>query len=91
MRWILWGLALTTLAGCATGPRAPSPDDAVDEGALFETIDRDQNGAVTEEEFVRVFEDRPAARRQFQRLDTNRDQVLSPDEFGALRLYLIRW
>ena len=94
-RWgvprILLGLALLALGGCAASSRRPSQDDAVDEGALFEIIDRDQNGTVTEEEFVRVYEDRPAARREFERLDTNRDGVLSRDEFGSLRLFLIRW
>jgi len=94
-RWdvqgVLWGLALMALGGCAATSRAPSPDDAVDEGALFEIIDRDRNGTVTEEEFVRVYEDPAAARREFERLDTNHDRVLSRDEFGNLRLFLVRW
>jgi len=88
---ILLGVALLALGGCAAASRPPSQDDAVDEGALFEIIDRDQNGTVTEEEFVRVYEDRPAARREFERLDTNRDGALSRDEFGNLRLFLVRW
>lgn len=95
MRWgirgMVLGLALIAVGGCAAGSRAPSPADAIDEGALFEIIDRDANGKVTEEEFVRVYEDRAAARREFQRLDTNRDQALSRDEFGNLRLFLVRW
>jgi hypothetical protein len=91
VRGVLWGLALLALAGCAATSRAPSPDDAVDEGTLFEIIDRDQNGSVTEEEFVRVYEDRTAARQEFERLDTNRDRVLSRDEFGNVRLFLVRW
>ena len=95
MRWgvpgMVWGLALLALGGCAASSRAPSPDDAVDEGALFEIIDRDKNGTVTEEEFVRVYEDRAAAQREFERLDTNHDRVLNRDEFGNLRLFLVRW
>ena len=93
-RWgirIAWGLMLMALGGCAAGSRAPSPDDAVDEGTLFEIIDRDKSGTVTEEEFVRVYEDRTAARQEFAKLDTNHDRVLSRDEFGSLRLFLIRW
>jgi hypothetical protein len=84
-------MALLTLGGCAAGSRTPSPDDAVDEGTLFEIIDRDRSGTVTEEEFVRVYEDRAAARQEFDKLDTNRDRVLSRDEFGSLRLFLVRW
>jgi hypothetical protein len=80
-----------TLAGCAARSPEPSQDAAVDEGALFDVIDRDGNGTVTEEEFVGVFEDRTAARREFTTLDTNRDQVLSRDEFGRMRLFLLRW
>ena len=95
MRWGIRGtavgLALMVLGGCAAGSRTPSPDDAVDEGALFEIIDRDKSGTVTEEEFVRVYEDRAAAQREFERLDTNHDKVLSRDEFGNLRLFLVRW
>lgn len=84
-------MALMTLGGCAAGSRTPSPGDAVDEGTLFEIIDRDRSGTVTEEEFVRVYEDRTAARQEFDELDTNRDRVLSRDEFGSLRLFLVRW
>jgi hypothetical protein len=95
MRWgvpgMVWGLALLALGGCTATSRAPSPDDAVDEGALFEIIDRDKNGTVTEEEFVRVYEDRAAAQREFERLDTNHDRALNRDEFGNLRLFLVRW
>jgi hypothetical protein len=95
MRWGIrgtaFGVALTVLGGCAAGSRTPSPDDAVDEGALFEIIDRDKSGTVTEEEFVRVYEDRAAAPRRVERLDTNHDKVLSRDEFGNLRLFLVRW
>jgi hypothetical protein len=95
MRWGIrgtaFGVALMVLGGCAAGSRTPSPDDAVNEGALFEIIDRDKSGAVTEEEFVRVYEDRAAAQREFERLDTNHDKVLSRDEFGNLRLFLVRW
>ena len=95
MRWglrgMVFGLAVTVLGGCGAGPRPPSPDDAVDEGALFEIIDRDRSGTVTEEEFVRVYEDRAAAQREFERLDTNHDKALSRDEFGNLRLFLVRW
>jgi Ca2+-binding EF-hand superfamily protein len=91
VRQTLVGLVLLLLAGCAAGSRTPSPDDAVDEGTLFEIIDRDRNGTITEEEFVRVYEDRAAARQEFQKLDTNRDRVLSRDEFGSLRLFLVRW
>jgi hypothetical protein len=40
---------------------------------------------------VRVYEDRAAAQREFERLDTNHDKVLSRDEFGNLRLFLVRW
>jgi hypothetical protein len=40
---------------------------------------------------VRVYEDRAAARQEFDELDTNRDRVLSRDEFGSLRLFLVRW
>ena len=54
-------------------------------------FDRDRNGTVTQEEFVQVFEDRTKARREFETLDTNRDGVLSRDEFGSLRLFLVRW
>jgi hypothetical protein len=50
-RWgvarILQGLALLALGGCTAASRPPSPHDAVDEGALFEVIDRDQSGTVT--------------------------------------------
>jgi Ca2+-binding EF-hand superfamily protein len=95
MRWgirgMVIGLALTLLGGCAAGSSAPSPADALDEGALFEIIDRDRNGTVTEEEFVRVYEDKTAARREFETLDTNHDNALSRDEFGNLRLFLVRW
>lgn len=63
-RWgvarILQGLALLALGGCTAASRPPSPHDAVDEGALFEVIDRDQSGTVTQEEFVRT---RTARRR----------------------------
>jgi Ca2+-binding EF-hand superfamily protein len=88
---MVFGVAVMLLGGCATGSRAPSPNDAVDEGALFEIIDRDRSGTVTEDEFVRVYEDRAAAQREFQRLDTNHDGALSRDEFGNLRLFLVRW
>jgi hypothetical protein len=95
MRWgvrrLAWGLALMALGGCAARSPEPSREDAIDESALFEVVDRDRNGTVTEEEFVRVFEDRTAARREFEKLDTNGDHVLSRDEFGSLRLYLLRW
>jgi hypothetical protein len=88
---ILWCLTLMTLAGCAARSPEPSQDDAVDEGVLFDVIDRDRNGTVTEEEYVGVFEDRTAAGREFETLDTNRDHVLSRDEFGRGRLFLLRW
>jgi len=98
MRTMQWGirtlpcvLMLATLAGCASRSPEPSRDDALDEGELFEIIDRDRNGAVTEEEFVSVYEDHTAARREFARLDTNHDRVLSRDEFGNVRLFLVRW
>ena len=75
-------IALLALAGCATmqdvNPFGP--------GKVFNDLDQDGNGAISQAEAAQE----PALARAFARLDTNRDGNLSPNEYQAATLNVAR-
>ena len=71
--WFLLGSCLMTTQAMASG-------EATSE-RLFKRLDSDNNGVVSEQEYVASAEQR--ARRTFKRLDSNNDGQLSQQEYEA--------
>ena len=73
------GLKLLDPLAASSTPAKPRPDRAT----MFTRRDRDGDGRLTREEFLRDQPDPDEAPARFPRFDTNQDGVLSKEEFVA--------
>jgi mono/diheme cytochrome c family protein len=74
-----------------SGSRAAPPDAEQPVGALFRQLDSNEDGSVSRDEVRAKYPDNPAASTTlFDRLDTDQNDHLSPEEFRKLRGILNR-
>jgi thiol-disulfide isomerase/thioredoxin len=71
----------------APGTDPPQPPTRFDPASLFRQVDRNGDGKISKEEYedftrnLHRFKDPEEAKRYFDRLDENKDEVIKPEEF----------
>jgi Ca2+-binding EF-hand superfamily protein len=59
--------------------------------ALFDLLDRDRDGKISREEYLKVWKDQAEGEKAFRQLDRNSDSFLNREEFGLPGLTILRW
>jgi Ca2+-binding EF-hand superfamily protein len=89
---VIFGLiAASAVPAAAAAQQQPAaPAAAAARARLFQRADIDKDGVISAEELQRLMRQRPAMQRRerlfqqrLRRLDTNRDRVVSREEWGA--------
>jgi Ca2+-binding EF-hand superfamily protein len=80
--------AALLLAGCATVPDPMVSDTQF--MAMFEAMDTDRDGYISEEEFLAAYHDREQAREIFHAADLDGDGRISLEEALARRQMIVR-
>jgi Ca2+-binding EF-hand superfamily protein len=89
LRLVAMVLALPVCAGVSAAEEAPDePEDQQPRIAQFHLLDRDNDGQLSLEEFMRANRwqhDPTEAQRRFEAMDTDKNGFLSLEEFANLK------
>lgn len=74
-----------------TWGQSAKTETPLDSRALFDLLDRNQDGKIDRDEYLKVWKDKAAGERAFRQLDRNSDGFLGREEFGLPGLTIMRW
>lgn len=94
MKRIMIGLFIVGLGLCwmsSSWSQEKKEGMPLDPKAIFNLLDRNQDGKIGREEYIRIWKDPAEGEKAFRQLDGNRDGFLTREEFGLPGLTIMRW
>jgi hypothetical protein len=82
------------LASALTGStfaQGKDPALLLDPQEMFNLMDRNGDGKISQDEYLKVWKDKSEGEKAFRKLDKNHDGYLSREEFGLPGLTILRW